>query len=168
MAATWIGVLRNSNTWCHVRASSLPNPWFLGSAFAYCPQMWDFYESQLAILAFFSIFFYALDKKFSRKSNPKERSDSLEDGRPGHSDNVSMSILARKYLAVYAIVMGGINFINNFRYLITVPRRGLAPGSIRVLPVQRRVCIPGTNGRLAFCYRLHVCCPYSPVGWSLG
>jgi len=73
--------------------------------------MWDFYESQLAILVFFSIFFYALDKKFSRKSNPKDRIDNLEYGHDGPSDNVST--LARKYLIVYAIVMGEINFINN-------------------------------------------------------
>ncbi|KAF9652567.1 DUF791-domain-containing protein [Thelephora ganbajun] len=66
--------------------------------------MWDFYESQLAILAFFSIFFYGLDRKFSRKANSKERPDNLEDGHVGHSDNVST--LARKYLTVYAIVMG--------------------------------------------------------------
>ena len=73
--------------------------------------MWDFYESQLAILAFFSIFFYGLDKRFSRKSNPKERSDNLENGRLGHSDNVS--VLARKYLTVYAIVMGETKTVNN-------------------------------------------------------
>ena len=79
----------------------------LDSAFA----MWDFYESQLAILVFFSIFFYGLDKKFSRKSNPKERSDNLENGHHGHSDNVS--ILARKYLTVYAIVMGETEPVNN-------------------------------------------------------
>lgn len=69
--------------------------------------MWDFYESQLAVLAFFSAFFYGLDKRFSRKSNPKERADGLENGLVGHSDSVST--LARKYLTVYAIVMG--NFI---------------------------------------------------------
>ena len=73
--------------------------------------MWDFYESQLAILVFFSIFFYALDKKFSRKSNPKDRSDNLENGHHGHSDNVST--LARKYLIVYAIVMGETDAVNN-------------------------------------------------------
>ena len=72
--------------------------------------MWDFYESQLAVLAFFSILFYGLDSKFSRKSNPKERSDNLENGHVGHSDNVST--LARKYLTVYGIVMGEISFIN--------------------------------------------------------
>ena len=76
--------------------------------------MWDFYESQLVILAFFSIFFYALDKKFSRKSNSKDRSDNLENGHLGHSDNVST--LARKYLTVYAIVMGEISFINNLDF----------------------------------------------------
>lgn len=66
--------------------------------------MWDFYESQLAILAFFSLFFYGLDRKFSRKANQKERLDNLENGHAGHSDNVSA--LARKYLTVYAVVMG--------------------------------------------------------------
>lgn len=73
--------------------------------------MWDFYEFQLAILAFFSAFFYGLDKRLSRNSNPKERSDSLENGHVSHSDNVST--LARKYLTVYAIVMGKANFIDN-------------------------------------------------------
>jgi hypothetical protein len=73
--------------------------------------MWDFYESQLAILAFFSVFFYGLDRKLSRKSNPKERPDGHENAHPAHSDDVST--LARKYLTVYAIVMGEINFIND-------------------------------------------------------
>lgn len=73
--------------------------------------MWDFYESQLAILVFFSAFFYGLDKKFSRKDAPKERSDTLEHGNVALSDNVST--LARKYLIVYAIVMGEINFVDN-------------------------------------------------------
>ena len=73
--------------------------------------MWDFYESQLAILTFFSIFFYGLDRKLSRKSNLKERSDNLENGHVGHSDTVST--LARKYLTVYAIVMGEITFIGD-------------------------------------------------------
>lgn len=82
----------------------------LNSASPYRFLMWDFYESQLAVLAFFSAFFYGLDKKFSRKSNPKDRSDSLENGHLGHSDNVST--LARKYLTVYAIVMGKLNLIN--------------------------------------------------------
>ena len=75
--------------------------------------MWDFYESQLAILVFFSIFFYGLDRNFSRKVNPKERSDNLEHGNVPLSDNVST--LARKYLTVYAIVMGEINFIGDPR-----------------------------------------------------
>lgn len=73
--------------------------------------MWDFYESQLATLALFSIFFYGLDRKFSRKSNPKERSDNLENGHVGHSDTVST--LAQKYLTVYAIVMGEIASIGD-------------------------------------------------------
>ena len=73
--------------------------------------MWDFYESQLAILAFFSVFFYGLDRKLSRKSNPKERPDGVENAHPARSDDVST--LARKYLTVYAIVMGEINFIND-------------------------------------------------------
>ena len=73
--------------------------------------MWDFYESQLAILAFFSIFFYGLDRKFSRKVNPKERSDNLQHGNVALSDNVST--LARKYLTVYAIVMGEVAFVEN-------------------------------------------------------
>lgn len=73
--------------------------------------MWDFYESQLAILVCFSAFFYGLDRKFSRKVNPKERSDNLDHGNITLSDNVST--LARKYLTVYAIVMGEINFVDN-------------------------------------------------------
>ena len=87
------------------------------SRFRFRFSMWDFYESQLAILVFFSVFFYGLDKKLSRKVNPKERSDNLEHGNVGLSDNVST--LARKYLTVYAIVMGEINFIgtpNSFTY----------------------------------------------------
>lgn len=71
--------------------------------------MWNFYESQLAVLAFFSVFFYGLDRRFSRKSNPNERLDNLENAHVGHSDTVST--LARKYLTVYAIVMGEITFI---------------------------------------------------------
>ncbi|KAF9788364.1 hypothetical protein BJ322DRAFT_1048492 [Thelephora terrestris] len=66
--------------------------------------MWDFYESQLAVLVFFSAFFYGLDRKVSRKAAPKERSDNLENGNVAHPENVSS--LARKYLTVYAIVMG--------------------------------------------------------------
>jgi hypothetical protein len=75
--------------------------------------MWDFYESQLAILVCFSIFFYGLERKFSRGVNPKERSDNLDHGKVALSDNVST--LARKYLTVYAIVMGKINFIGDPR-----------------------------------------------------
>lgn len=71
--------------------------------------MWDFYESQLAFLVFFSIFFYGLDKKLSWKANAKERSTEIEHGSVGPSDNVST--LARKYLIVYAVVMGEINLI---------------------------------------------------------
>ena len=170
LADCWIDseVPGDDNAWYHVIVPSLPDPtWFLDSAFAYYRlPTWDFYESQLAILVFFSIFFYALDKKFLRKSNPRESSDHLEDGRPGHLDNVS--ILARKYLTVYAIVMGGTSFINNVTYLITVPRRGLAPGSVCVLPLRRGICVPRTNGCLAFRDRLHVRCPYSSVSWGLG
>ena len=73
--------------------------------------MWDFYESQLAILVFFSVLFYGLDRKFSRKVNPKERSDNLEHGNVALQDNVST--LARKYLTVYAIVMSETNFVDN-------------------------------------------------------
>ena len=73
--------------------------------------MWDFYESQLAILVFFSVFFYALDRKSSRKTNPKERSDNLEHGNVGRPDSVSA--LARKYLVVYAVVMGEGDLIDN-------------------------------------------------------
>ena len=73
--------------------------------------MWDFYQSQLAILVFFSIFFYGLERKVSRKVYPKERSDNLEHGNVALSDNVST--LARKYLTVYAIVMGKITIIDD-------------------------------------------------------
>lgn len=99
--------------------------------------MWDFYESQLAILVFFSVLFYGLDRKFSRKPSSKERSDNLEHGNVAHSENVSA--LARKYLTVYAIVMGEIFPSITFTQLITAPRRGLASRPIRVLVVQRRV-----------------------------
>lgn len=108
-------VLGDSSTWHYVvvPSVSLPNlTWLLDLVPASCLPMWDFYESQLAILIFFSIFFYALDKKFSRKPDPKERSDNPENDRLGHSDNAST--LARKYLTVYAIVMGEItNLIDN-------------------------------------------------------
>ena len=166
-------ILGDSSTWHYVvvPSASLPNLTWLSWLLDLVPvsrlPMWEFYESQLAILVFFSIFFYALDKKFSRKPDPKERSDHPENDRLGHSDNAST--LARKYLTVYAIVMGKIvNLIDNLTYLIAIPRRGLAPRPIRVLLVQRRVCIPGANGRLAFCDWLHVRCPHSSAGWSLG
>jgi len=87
--------------------SFLPNPALLLDL---VPAMRDFYESQLAVLVFFSIFFYGLDKKFSRKSNPKERSDNLGNAHVGHADSVST--LARKYLTAYAVVMGEINLVN--------------------------------------------------------
>jgi hypothetical protein len=73
--------------------------------------MWDFYESQLAVLVFFSAFFYGLDRKVSRKAAPKERSDNLEHGNVAHPENVSS--LAQKYLTVYAIVMGGVASVDN-------------------------------------------------------
>ena len=76
--------------------------------------MRDFYESQLAILVFFSVLFYGLDRKLSRKANSKERSDHLEHGNAAHSDSVST--LARKYLIVYAIVMGMIISIGNLHF----------------------------------------------------
>jgi len=98
----------DSGAWITWYLTLLQNPaQLLGSV----PAMRDFYESQLAILVFFSIFFYGLDRKFSRKSNPKERSDNLGHAHVGHSDNVST--LARKYLTAYAIVMGEINFVND-------------------------------------------------------
>lgn len=64
----------------------------------------------------------------------------LESGHGGHSDNVST--LARKYLTVYAIVMGEIDFIRNPSLSDFRPK--VQTGS-RV-----RTCIPCTTKSMHF------------------
>lgn len=68
--------------------------------------MWDFYQSQVGVLAGVCLVAILLERYASngKKSTSKGRQDDLEDGNVTHPN--SLAVLTRQYLAVYAIVMG--------------------------------------------------------------
>jgi hypothetical protein len=83
--------------------------------------MFQFYELQLILLTGFCIFSLLLERYASKQKRslaPKgsHDPDRLENGH-GHTRSISISghgglaTLTRKYLAVYAIVMGEIRYI---------------------------------------------------------
>ena len=74
----------------------------------------DFYELQLIILAIVCCVGLFVDRQLSRASKAKETADDrLENGRQGSA--AAAAALSRKYLLVYAIVMG------EFARLLCVP-----------------------------------------------
>jgi hypothetical protein len=68
--------------------------------------MWDFYQSQVTVLAGVCLVALLLERYAfnGKKSTPKDRQDDLEDGTVTHPN--SLAVLTRQYLTVYAIVMG--------------------------------------------------------------
>ncbi|KAJ2916535.1 hypothetical protein MD484_g3883, partial [Candolleomyces efflorescens] len=141
----------------------------------------DFYELQLIILAIVCCIGLLVDRQLSRASKAKETADDrLENGRQGSA--TAAAALSRKYLLVYAIVMGadwlqGPYVYSLYREQYGFPERmvavffvtgflsaGLAAPLVGVWADQhgrRRLC-------LAFCITYIAACaciaiPYTPI-----
>ncbi len=118
-----------------------------------------FYQFQLGLLAVVCIVLLTFERylksKKSTTANLKESSveENLEDGHSTLQSNGAavpaitpragaLSMLMRKYILVYAIVMGGDAFPMISRVLILLQRCRLAPGPICLLPLSRAIRLP--------------------------
>jgi hypothetical protein len=142
--------------------------------------MTQFYELQLILLTGFCISALLLERYASKHQGPltpKENRDPvhLENGN-GHthsastSSNGALPTLTRKYLVVYAIVMGRLQFQLHFLFnnLTVFLRRRLVAGAICVFPLSRTIWISRENCRHPFRDWFHICWIYGTVSWRMG
>lgn len=118
-----------------------------------------FYQFQLGLLAVICVVFLAFERylksKKSTSANSKELSveESLEVGHSTLPPNGAavpaitpragaLSVLMRKYLLVYAIVMGMVLLISFFESVDPSQRCRLAPGPICLLSLSRAIRLP--------------------------
>ena len=135
-----------------------------------------FYELQLLVLASVCTVALGFERFVSKKpkqdlkSGKDSANERLEDGVvPSMGASTGLSSLMRKYLIVYAIVMGVSCSLHFCSFHQTRPvRRGLAARTLRILIVQRTVWVPRENGRRFLCDRLSISRLGRSSGGSMG
>lgn len=143
--------------------------------------MANFYELQLILLTSFCIFSLLLERQASkskRSLTPKERDPDRAENGHGHTRSSSSSsygglaTLTRKYLVVYAIVMGELHFTVWYTVVtwtdLTRCRCRLASGTIYLLIVPRTICIPWEDSRHSLCHWIYIGWLDSTLSWGLG
>ena len=129
-----------------------------------------FYEQQLLGLGVVCVLALMLDRYVSNSAEQQQSKahaeDRLESGKPGGS---ALAMLTRKYLLVYAIVMGEFEFRGAIRpRLIDVRSCGLAARPLCVLALPRAVRVPGAPRRCPLRHRLRVRRLRRASRWSMG
>lgn len=125
-----------------------------------------FYEWQLLVLASLCAVSLGVERHVATSSGWKESAeDRLENGTRVGSG--VLSALTRKYLLVYAIVMGP--FLSSFAaFFSPLCRRGLAPGPLCIFAVQGSICLSREDGRRFLRDRFPLSCYCSTCGRRMG
>ena len=116
--------------------------------------MANFYETQLALLTGFCIFYLLLERYASKQKRSLPKNQDPDYVEKGHSHKRSSSVsgasglaqLTRKYLVVYGIVMSEWLFASYWPLTDSSRVRcRLATRSLCLLPLQRTVWLPREN-----------------------
>jgi hypothetical protein len=130
----------------------------------------NFYQFQLGLLAVVCVVLLAFERYLkSKKSPPENFKDSLVEENlevgPLQTNGAAvpmttpragaLNTLMRKYLLVYAIVMGQYTQLTKSSVVDPSQRRRLAPRPLRLLPISRAIRLPRTASCRTFCDGLH-------------
>lgn len=117
-----------------------------------------FYEQQLLGLGVVCVLALTLDRYVSNSAEQQQSKAHAEDRlEGGKTSGSALATLTRKYLLVYAIVMGEFEFRRTIRpRLIDACSCGLAARPLCLLALQRPIRIPGAPRRRPLRHRLRI------------